>query len=197
VLQTIAYNADSTIASISSPGRGTSAFSYDPGTHLLAQITAPDGSITSAASRDPVTDDLLTLTVDRGGGLYQRFYRYDGQERLAKHWDSLGTTSISRPSQTFAYRTATASLPAALSIATLVDATGTGIWKQDVDYQTAGGAPIAEASRIPEGWAFGDVEQRLPASAQSIKLRKATAPGTTDPLGLAYADLLTGGQLVS
>jgi len=197
VLQAVAYNGDFTIASISSPGRGTSVFTYDSTTHLLGQITAPDGSITRAASRDSITDSLLTLTVDRGGGLYQRFYRYDGQERLAKHWDSLGSASELNPDQTFAYRTATATLPGTVSITTLADGTNAGIAKQEVDYLTAGGASITAASRIPEGWTFGEVEQRLVSMAQTIKLRKATAPTTTEPLAVAYADLLADGQQVA
>jgi len=197
VLQTVVYNPDFTIASISSPGRGTSSFAYDAATHLLAQISAADGSVTRAASRDPVTDSLLTLTVDRVASSYQRFYRYDGRERLAKHWDSLGAATELKPGQSFGYRTATASLPAAVSISTLADGTGTPVSKLEVDYLTAGGGTIAAASRIPEGWTFGEIEQRLASSAQTIKLRKPTVAATTDPLALAYVDLLATGQRVA
>src|SRR5262249_40051153 len=55
-LQQTAYNPDFTVQSISAPGRGTSFFDYQPGTHLLRQVTAPDLVVTTATERDAVTD---------------------------------------------------------------------------------------------------------------------------------------------
>ncbi len=196
LLQTVAYNADGTVASIALPGQGTSSYGYDPATHLLSRLTAPDGVVTTAAARDPVADGLLTLAVARPAATYQRFFRYDGQERLARHWDSLGGGTDGAPKQSLTYRTASAALPAAAAIATLVDA-GQGIARQEVDFFTAGGAPIAEATRIPEGWAFGEVTQRLVSTAQINKLRKPTLPASAVAMALSYADLQSGGQLVA
>jgi RHS repeat-associated protein len=181
VLQNVEYNADSTIARILQPGRGATSFAWDPSTHLLAQVTAADGVTVSAAERDPLTDGTRTLFTDRGGASWSQWFRFDGQERLFKSWNSLGAASEANPQASLAYQYATATRLGAISVRNLVDATS-GSAQQLTTVETAAGEEMATGTLIPQGWALGGVVTRNRARAETATWLRATAPQATDLL---------------
>src|SRR5262249_13230255 len=111
-LQEVFYNPDFTVDRISVPGRGSTVLEYQPGTRLLQRKTAPDFMVTEVLERDPVSDAVLAMETDRGLRRYRQFFRYDGQERLARQWDDLGVATSLNPNLVFSYRYATANRPA-------------------------------------------------------------------------------------
>ncbi|NMO18195.1 hypothetical protein HPC49_11215 [Pyxidicoccus fallax] len=195
MLQEVRYRPDSTLDWMSAPGRGVTSFEYEPGTRLLRQVTAPDGVVTRVTSRDPVTDAVLTLEVDRGTQRFQQFFRHDGQERLEKQWDSLGG-SEANPKESYGYRFATATAPASVFMRSLVDAQ-TGSVRQSVGYSTAAGDAVTSARRIPEGWVFDGVVERVASRAELRKWMRPGVAGSVDVQALDYASLFAGGRAVS
>ena len=194
--QTVAYNPDYTVASISAPGRGSSLFAYAPGTTLLSRVVAPDGVVTEVDARDAVFDGILQLTTDRGGAQrYTQQFRYDGQERLQKSWDNLGLGSEQNPLTSISYRYGNATQPAAISTRKLIDA-ALGVAEQSVELQTARGEPIATASLLPEGWTFDHVVTRTPMTGESLTQLRPTLASATNPSALDYPTLLAGTQLI-
>lgn len=194
LLQQVRYAPDWTVAEVSSPGRGSAFFEYAPGTQLLRSVTASDGVVTRAAVRDSLTDAILALEVDRGSLRYLQEFRFDGQERLASRWDSLGGDKY-QPKEIFTYRYATATTPAAVLASTLVDGR-TGAARDTVGYVTAAGDGVTQARRIPQGWVFDGVVQRTAAGAESRTWMRATMDGSVDVLSLDYASLLAEAQQV-
>jgi RHS repeat-associated protein len=192
-LQDVVYRADSTVERISVPGRGTTHFDFEPGGVLLRAVTAPDGTRVEVRSRDARTDDLLTLLSHAGTKSFTQSFRYDGQERLERQWDSLGVASEASPALRLAYEQATATQPAAFHVTTRVDA---GAARRTTEWVTAGGEPVATGQRIPEGWAFHGLTSRHDTLRETRRYTRPTAPGTTAPGDLTYEDLLAGAQQV-
>ncbi|MFP2959101.1 polymorphic toxin-type HINT domain-containing protein [Myxococcus sp. 1LA] len=194
-LQTVAYQPDFTLAQVSAPGRGSTVFVYEPGTQLLRRVTAPDGVVTEVTARDPVTDNILTLEVDRGALSFQQFFRHDGQERLAKQWDGFGGSELN-PKETFSYRFATATVPASVFMTSLVDAQA-GAVRQSVGYSTAAGDSVTAARRIPDGWVFDGVVERKTSLAELRKWMRPSLDASVDVQALDYASLFAGGRAVA
>ncbi len=195
VLQSAEYNPDSTLARLTRPGQGTTAFGYEPSLPLLRQVTTPDGVVLRAMERDPVTDSLLALETERGAHRFHQLFRHDGLERLAKQWTSFGGTA-EKPLQTFSYRYATATTPASVASSTLVDE-ALGARRDTIEYTTATGEPVTLARRIPEGWAFDAVSERDPSNLEVRTGFRSTLPPTVDVRALDYATLLAGVQPVA
>lgn len=199
-LQTVTYDENFNVKTVSSPGRGTATFLYDPLTTLLDEIDGPDGVVTKVTDREPLIDRPRTIEVNRGGTPFQQYYRFDGLERLARRWNNLGSASELDPNELLTYRYAAGNMPATIHSSLLVDANA-GATRNAVDYLTAGGEPIGTAAAIPEGWAFGSITERIRATrSQNAYLRRSISTAA-DPLALDYAALLTSttgvGQLRS
>jgi RHS repeat-associated protein len=193
-LQTVGYNPDWTIASLTQPGRGTTTFAYDPTTHLLTTVNLPDGTVIGA-QRSPLTDSLQTLLTDRGGSAFSQYFRFDGQERLVKSWDSLGLSSEAQPNEQVGYRYATATVPATTTLATLIDA-GSGSVQHTVQWSTGSGDSLAKASLIPEGWSFESLVRRFPNKGEATTSARPTV-AVADPTAFAMPTLFAGAQTLS
>jgi RHS repeat-associated protein len=200
VLQTVTYDANFNAKTVSSPGKGTTTIGYEAATNLLAEVDGPAGIVAKVSEREPLIDRPRTIRVDRGGLPFQQYYRYDGLERLARRWNNLGSASELDPNELLTYRYAGGNMPATIYSSLLVDASA-GATRNAVDYLTAGGELIGNATAIPEGWAFGSITERIQATrSQNAYLRRSISTAA-DPLALDYAALLastTGvGQLRS
>ncbi|NOK18595.1 TreTu family toxin [Corallococcus carmarthensis] len=194
-LQEVAYNPDASLASITVPGKGTAYFHHDAVRRQLQRTAAPDGFVTRVVDRDPLTDAVLTLEVNRGGTPYRRYFRYDGQERLSSEWDSLGGSELN-PKQTYGYQYATATKPGSFQLSMLVDGSQ-GAVRESIEYVTASGDALTTANRIPEGWTFGGLSRRDGAHAElRMLLRPAMGP-SVDMQGMDYAALLQGARQVA
>ncbi|MFE8604556.1 RHS repeat-associated core domain-containing protein [Archangium violaceum] len=194
-LQQVTYHPDSTLATITIPGRGVMTFDYDLGRRMLRQVTSPEGVVTRVTERDPVTDAIRTLEMDRGALLYQQFFRYDAQERLAKQWDNLGG-SEANPKETYSYRYATATRPGSVFVSQLVDAQF-GAARDFIDYSTAAGGAVTTARHIPEGWVFDGVQERLASRAESRTWLRSGVSAAVDVLSMDYTALLAGAWRIS
>ncbi|GMU02759.1 hypothetical protein KH5H1_68790 [Corallococcus caeni] len=194
-LQEVTYNPDSSLASITVPGKGTAYFHQEAGRRLLYQTDAPDGVVTRVVDRNPLTDAVLTLEVDRGGTPYRRFFRYDGQERLTREWDSLGGSDLN-PKQTYGYQYATATMPGSFQLSTLVDASQ-GAVRESIEYVTASGDGLTSAHRIPEGWTFDSLSRKDGARAELRTLLRPAVGPATNMLAMDYVALLAGGRQVA
>lgn len=187
------------IETVSSPGKGTTHFDYDPATLLPRSVTTPDGVVVETSSggpdpaRDPLHDGVLALTTTRGLLTYRQFFGYDGLERLTRHWDDMGTATELNPSTQYRYEFATATEPAAIYASVLVDA-ALASTRDAVDLVTAAGEPIASASRIPQGWAFGTLLARRRATAETTTSLRPTLSAGSDPAALDHELLFTGAQ---
>jgi RHS repeat-associated protein len=121
-IQDVTYGTDRNVATMGAPARGTSTYAWTPSLGLLASVTAPDGVVTASASRDPLTDAILELTVQHGPLEYTRNFRFDGQERLAKTWNDLGAATEAMPNEAYSYRDANGAIPALTQVTTLASA---------------------------------------------------------------------------
>jgi RHS repeat-associated protein len=189
-LQTVTYDADYDIKTVSSPGMGTTTFVYEPSAKLLAEVDSPDGVVTKVTEREALTDRPRTIQVDRGGALYQQFFRYDGLERLTKRWDNLGNATEANPNEVLSYRYAAGNAPATVHSSMLVDASAGGIRNHAIEYLTASGDPIVSATAIPDGWAFGPITERIRATRDVNTHLRPSLTAPVDPLSLDYAALL-------
>ncbi|MBM7112113.1 RHS repeat-associated core domain-containing protein [Archangium primigenium] len=193
VLQEVAYNPDFSVSSIAIPGRGVMGFDYER--RMLRQVTSPEGVVTQVTERHPVTDAILAMELDRGGTPYEQFFRFDGQERLSRQWDSLGGTDLN-PKEAYAYRYATANAPGSVFVSQLVDAASASV-REFIDYSTASGASVTTARLVPGGWVFDGVVERLPSLAQTHTSMRPGMAASVDMQALDYATLLAGSQRVS
>jgi RHS repeat-associated protein len=195
-LQTVGYRAtDWLVEWVSSPGKGTTSFSYAPGTLLLRSVTAPDGVVVEALTRDPLHDGVLALKTTRGTVAYQQLFRFDGQERLSKQWDDLGAATEGNPTARYEYQFATGVQPGAIFSSQLIDATLAST-RSAVDLVTAAGEEVVTASRIPEGWAFGPLVTRSRNTAETARHLRPTLAATLDPMALDHASLLSGANRI-
>jgi YD repeat-containing protein len=183
--QQIGYDGDGQVIAISAPGKGTVTATYDPATTLLASVTAANGVITRADSRDPLTDAVLTHATDRGDLVVHDRARYDGQERLVARWNDVDGSSAETPAETYAYAYATTNTPASVAIRTLAD---TGSYRDRVELYTGGDEKLATAARAPGGWVLDGFEAISHASREHDRFvvpNQATSPAVLD-----YATLL-------
>ncbi|WP_224248001.1 RHS repeat-associated core domain-containing protein [Hyalangium gracile] len=191
VLQSVVYNPDSTVKSVSAPGQGTTSFEYEAGTLLLKKVTQPGGVVVEASERSPTQDGLLTLTTRRGLNTLAQRFRYDGQERLLKQWDNLGAATEANPNVLLAYHYATATRPGSIASTSLVHA-ASGAKSTTQEYATAAGEKVATATRIPEGWVFDGVTTRSRQQLKTLGHTRPNLPAQTDMASLDYATLLSG-----
>lgn len=195
VLQDVSYDALWRVQRVSSPGKGTTKIAYDPVTGLAASVTAPTGVVTSAIERDWVTDALKHLRTDRGALVHEQWFRYDGQERLARAWDSLGSANEFNPDSTLSYRYATATTPASVTTTTLVSAPSSV--RTTMDLLTAKGEAIGTAAQIPEGWAMGRITYRDPSAGHATSYTQRTFAPSLDPGLLSLPMLFEGADWVA
>jgi RHS repeat-associated protein len=196
VLQDVTYDAQYRIKTVSAPGRGTSAIAYVPATGLLSTVTGPTGVVVSGVEFDPVTDGLRQLRTDRGSLVYDQWLRYDGQERLAFGWDSIGSGTEYNPDFTYSYRYATSTMPASITGTTLVDTASMSV-RTTMDLLAADGSAVGTAAQIPEGWALGRLSYRAPAAGALSTHTAATLPAGVDPGLLGLPVLFQGAEWVT
>ena len=118
-VQDVTYTSDGNIETLSAPGRGSSSYAFAGSTGLVSGMTTPDGVVTAVTNRDPLSDAILELTVDRGSVPYVRDFTFDGQERLSTSWNNLGTATGALPDETDTYRYASGSAPGLTQTTTL------------------------------------------------------------------------------
>ncbi|WP_437779221.1 RHS repeat-associated core domain-containing protein [Sorangium sp. So ce1097] len=193
VHQSVVYNADYTVKSVSAPGRGLTLFEYDPARKLLQKVTAPDQVVLEVTEIHPVRDEVLALATTRAARSFTQSFRYDGQERLAKQWNDLGSASEGDPQLQLEYAYATATRPGSIAVTALVDASA-GARLETRQYFTAAGETVAEAARIAGGWAFDDVIVRDPGLRIVTHHTRPSLPAATDMANVSYDLLLEGAE---
>ena len=186
VLQEVTYNEEHRIYTVSHPGQGTTTSLYRPVTGILEELIAPEGVTTTIAELDPVTDAIRELRVNRGGGVWNGFYRYDGLERLWRLWDDAGSASETLPLTEYGYRYATTETPGQVSSRALRDPSG--IAREEAKLLTAGGEDLAAATRIPQGWTVGELTHRTPAEGLTRAFYRPPL-ASADIAGLTHAEL--------
>ncbi len=191
--QDVAYTPDGKPSSVASPGRGVTVAEYDAGTRLLSRLTAPNGVVREVADRDPVTDDVRSLTVRHGSLAVTSSYRYDARERLAKTWSDAGNATEVRPETAYFYRDASGARPALVRMVSLVDGTF-GIFSESAEIFSADGQTMAKASRIPEGWSLRDVTAR---DKNTREIRSYRSKPVADVTALDATSVLAGAALVA
>jgi RHS repeat-associated protein len=192
-LQRIAYDADLNPVSLEAPGRGVTLVEWRAGAGLLEQVIQPDGVIIAVTARDPVTDAILEITTTRGARSYRQFFRYDGMERLERRWDDLGGAGEALPGERLEYRHATATQPAAVRVVALVDAID-GITRESVVFSAGDGTTLAEATRRPEGWVFGELSRSFASQGLGVSLLRAPLALGADPLALDVDGVFAGAR---
>ncbi|MFY0582088.1 RHS repeat domain-containing protein [Cystobacter fuscus] len=195
-LQEVMYRSDYSVERVSVHGRGHTLFTLEPDSTLLRKVTSPDGSVLEVTSREPLTDAIRSLSSQHGTLLYTQAFRYDGQERLQKNWNSLGHATEADPALLLAYEYATDVKPAVVDVTTLVDGLS-GARRRSVEWSTASGAQVASAQLIPEGWAFDGVTTFHPDQLETREHNRPTEPATADPAAFTYQRLRTGMQPVA
>ncbi|KYF64071.1 hypothetical protein BE11_19010, partial [Sorangium cellulosum] len=193
VHHSVVYNPDYTVQSVSAPGRGTTIVQYEPARGLLQRVTAPDQVAVEVTDRHPVRDEVLALTTTRAANHSTEWFRYDGQERLAKQWSDQGAASEANPQLQLGYAYATATRPGSIAATALVDASA-GARLETRQYFTAAGETVAEAARIGGGWALDDVITRDPGLRTVMHHTRSSLPPATDMATLSYAALLEGAE---
>lgn len=149
VLQEVTYGDRNRPTRVFQPGLGEVLVHYDAATGLLREVVAADGVVTTSRDRDPVTDGLRELGIDRGGAPWLSGFQYDGQERLWKSWDDLGVSSAASPGIELSYAFAGAATPGRIRTRTMV---APGSYLEVVDLTSASGASLATLGRLPDGW---------------------------------------------
>ena len=196
VLQDVSYRpTDWQVESVSSPGKGTSHFSYDSVTRALSSVVTPDGVELVADQRDPLTDAILALRTSRGAPSSRQYFRFDGLERLAKQWDDFGGSSEASPITQYGYKYAKSGQPAAITQVQLIDAARSSV-RTSVELQTAAGEAITSATRLPEGWTLTGLVARSRVTAEQWQYEAPTVPATKDPLSMVYPDFFAGAEPV-
>ncbi|HEY2513963.1 MAG TPA: FG-GAP-like repeat-containing protein, partial [Polyangiaceae bacterium] len=191
VRQNVTYDPQGRVALIATPGHGVATFGYDPITGILSTQTTAEGVVRSLTDIDPLTDVVRAIHTDRGGAAFDQFFRYDGQERLAKKWDTLGGASEALPNEAIQYAYATTNTPASIEVSTLIDAPKRVV---RLDAQLAGGGAenIASLSLTDVGWVADGFVAHSHATGSSKTFRIRNVAMGTDPGTLDYASLLVG-----
>ncbi|WP_437913731.1 RHS repeat-associated core domain-containing protein [Sorangium sp. So ce302] len=193
VHQSVVYNPDFTVQSVSAPGRGTTTVAYDPAHKLLQRVTAPDGVAVEVTERHPVRDEVLALTTMRAARHSTQWFRYDGQERLAKQWSDQGAGSEADPQLQLRYVYATATRPGSIAATALVDASA-GAKLDTLQYFTAAGEIVAEASRVGARWVFDGVITRDPGLRTVTHHTRPSLLLKLPLTNVSYTQLLQGAE---
>jgi RHS repeat-associated protein len=178
VLQDVTYDAAHRPITISQPGQGAVTLRWDATTNLLREVVAADGVVTTSRERDPLTDGLRELGVDRGAAPWVSWFRYDGQERLWRSWDDLGVASEAAPATELTYAFAGAATPGRVHARTML---APGSHRETVDLSAANGETLATLARSPAGWRVGGLRTVHPAQLESRSYWRA--PLATSDLG--------------
>lgn len=192
-VQEVVFRPDHSVESVTEAGKGTTRFDYTPGSFLLRKVTAPDGTGVEATERDPLTDAIRALSHQQGTQAYTQSFRFDGQERLARQWDSLGQATETNPQLLLAYQYATALTPGSTRTTSLLDAS-TRARRELVEWSTAAGETVAAAQRLPAGWAVDGLTSRHRDLLETRTYTRASLPSTAAPTNLSYAELFSGAQ---
>jgi RHS repeat-associated protein len=179
VLQEITYDALGRLATVSSPGKGTSSMFYD-GDYNISEIEGPNGVIVEA-TRESVSDLLVSLDEHRPGMTYSVESGFDGLERLERRWDSLGLSSELDPLIRFQYQYATETDPAVVETWTKADDGGAQIHTSELF--TAGGDPLLSAVKLGTEFRYGMSHSYNRNDGSSTSYR------VTDDNGINPADL--------
>ncbi len=187
-LQDVSYTPEWLVERVSVPGRGATVVGYAPGTRLPAAVTSPVGIVTEVVGRDPVANLVLQYRTTRAALVHNRWYAYDGRERLQADWDDLGASTRFAPDRTWSYVDVTPTRPGAVTETTLVNPATLSV-RTAVDLYTAAGTAVASAGQTPGGWAFGPVSRTLPATGRTEVLQRAPLSAPASPLDLDWAAL--------
>lgn len=188
-LQDVGYTAESFVETVSVPGRGMTTVRYEPGTRLVQAITSPLGVVTELVDRDPVRDLPLQHRTTRGALVHNRWYGFDGRERLVSDWDDLGASNRFNPDRTWAYRDPTLSMPGAITETTLVDPATLSV-RTEVELVTAGGKAVTSAGQVPGGgFAFGALTRTFRATGRTEARQRMHLAAGMSPLDLDWAAL--------
>jgi RHS repeat-associated protein len=153
VLQDVSYDAEHRVATLTTPGRGTTTFGHDPAGRLTS-VTDPLGVVTRADTIDPVTDQLGALSTARPDAPSTAFFRYDNRERLAASWDDVTGATPTRPLTAFSYRDPTSTTPGRIDSQALADAV-TGVTRQTATLVAADGEPMVSATWLGDHYTLG------------------------------------------
>lgn len=195
LLQELGYDTVGRLKRVSVPGLGATELTWDATTGLLSRIVGPEGVATQALSRDTVSDQLLGLRSERGGGVsHSTFFRYDGLERLAKQWDDLAGGTELQPLVAYGYAYATDTKPARLRTTTRVGAAST---RDILSLQTAFGQEALSLRWTPLGWATSELSRIRRAQGETRTYRRASLGVDARPELLTHADLLRGAEELS
>jgi len=189
VRQSVDYDHLGRVERVSAPGRGATSLEYDPGSGLLAVTRAADGVVTSVAERDPLTDQLRELAIDRGGAPHVVYVDYDGFERPSSLWNSLHGAPES-PAQAWEYRFAGDDAPGVVFETRLVELGGAAT--RTASLSDAAGNPVADLLAIDDGYAADRIALRESATGQT---RKLEAPGRIQSLA-SFDALEAGAEIV-
>lgn len=189
-LQQAAYDeVHQRLAWLWSPGTGKQVFTFDDRTGMLKRTAASTGVATSAENRDPVTDAVRELHVERGpGGGLTSSYRYDELERLSKVWSSFGGSSEQEPGQRISYQHATDDYPATVLVSGLVDQVN-GARADTVTWAYPDGRSLAEASRFGDKWIVSGVSIHSRAERRVGQYRRRPISTQRPVDGLSYGSL--------
>jgi RHS repeat-associated protein len=195
-LQEIDYGPNLAPKEIRVLGRGRTLVEYEPDGVQLHRITAPDGSVTEVATRDPVSDQVTALLENRGAtSPYRQEFRYDQLERLAKRWDSVGSGSETMPDQAWQYGYATKEAPAWFTTSQVVDWDNTRVraLRQTRELTTASGASVARAQLTANGWVFDQLTMYDRAVREETSWRRPPLAAGPAP---SYSALVASAELV-
>jgi RHS repeat-associated protein len=187
VLQHNRYDAQQRLSASGRPGHGEATASYDPVSGELSRVTTADG-VEMRALRDPVTSAVLVASEARGAFVpYETQFVYDALERLSSRYDNLGFSTAAVPDESISYAYADAQHPASIVSRTLVDAAAQSAAER-AEWLTASSTAVAQASRIPEGWAIGSV-------ARTHRARGEVTTSWREPLLTSAAHEVTLAEL--
>ncbi len=187
----VTYTDDGLVETVSHAGRGSTRVVRDAATRLPTTLRTPDGTESSVTARDGVTDALLALTVRHGILVSSRAFRYDGHERLASTWSSVGPSTEASPAARFSYRDADldAGLPGLLRADALIDvvedadATVTSR-RASVDLVSGTGATLASMSRVSLGYTATKLALREAAIGRTTSYERDLVAGDVESLNV-------------
>jgi RHS repeat-associated protein len=185
VAQVNTYDAQHRLIVSAAPGRGATTASYHPITGDPIAVISPDGVRTSVLDRVGRSAAITAIAEDRGATVtYDSHFGYDGLERLAHRYDNVGASSAARPDELLSYAYASAARPASIVARVLADAAA-DVYTSEASWLSAGGASIATATAIPEGWAVGGVEVPTRTLARVDHYRRDPITGDAHTIGFS------------
>lgn len=178
VRQDISYGSDHRIASIGSPGHGTTTTQYDALGRLL-HLTDPMGIVTTASAIHPVSDALLAIQTARPDAATTSFFQYDQRERLQALWDDISGGSQAQPLTQYAYQDVTNTAPGRIDTDVLV--ADTGELRRSVDLIAADGETLVSGRRLGGHVSFGTAS----ITSRNALTRRSSLIGAITLAGLA------------